>query len=328
MKRTGILGLFGVLLLVVAACSPVSKINTDVLEPAGMSFPEEVYSVGFLLGEPRMVVNTRTNDRPDDVDGRQQFWTGLMDVAMNSPRFNPRSLYLVEPTGDTIPSDTLSWQALEHWTDSLDLDALAVLHQFRLSDSLRRKLVFDYGTSNYYFIYKVNARIHWRIYDPRNRMMVHEQKYDEEFVWESAAPEERQALRDLVGLDRAYRLSSYWSGYDIGQILFPYWVSETRSYYSRGSRNFRDARDYVRENRWQDAIDLWKKSFKRSNDELAHRAAYNIAFALEMLGKVDKAIDWLNRAQEIQYRKKTREYLDILEQRREKLNQLDEQMPI
>ena len=326
MKSKGKWGLLVGFILLLTACSPVSKIETDVLEPAEMAFPGDVYSVGYLIGEPHLEVNTRTNEI--DVDARQQFWTGLMDVANTSPRFNPRSLRLVEPSKDSIPSDTLSWQMVKHWTDSLDLDALAVMHRFSLYDSLKRKLVFDLGASNYYFIYQVHAQVQWRIYDPAQRRIFHEHEYEEQFVWESASPQEREAIRGIVDLDRAFRLSSYWSGYDIGRIMFPYWVTESRSYFSGGSRNFRNARDYVEQNQWQNAIDLWKKSFKSNNEQLAFRAAYNIAFALEMLGKIDQAIEWLKRAQQIQFHNKTQEYLEILHQRQQKLDKLDEQMPI
>ena len=319
--------LLGGLLLAVTACSPVSKMQTEVLEPAGMAFPGNVYTVGYLVGEPQIEITTRTHAQPD-VDVRQQLWTGLMDVAATSPRFNPNGLRLLEPSADTLSYDTLSWQVVEHWTDSLNLDALAVMHRFSLSDELEKDLVFDFGASNYYFIYTVNALITWRMYDPAQRKIFDQRQYKEQFVWESAAPEEREAIRQLVGLDRAFRLSSYWAGYDIGQIMFPYWVTETRSFYKRGSRNFRQATDYVEQNRWQEAIDLWKKSFRRSSEELAYRAAYNIAFALEMLGEVDQAIEWLKRARQIQYRKKTEEYLEILQQRKEKLEKLDGQMPI
>lgn len=313
--------------MAVAACSPVSKIQTEVLEPAAMAFPEQVYTVGYLVGEPHIEVNTRTKARPD-VDARQQLWTGMMDVASTSPRFNPNGLRLLEPSSDTLSADTLSWQVVEHWTDSLDLDALAVMHRFSLSDNLEKDLVFDFGASTYYFIYKVNAIVEWKLYDPVQRKIFDQQQYDEQFVWESAASQEREALRQMVSLDRAFRLSSYWSGYDIGQIMFPYWVTETRSYYKRGSRNFRQARDYVEQDQWEEAIDLWRESFQRSSEELAYRAAYNIAFALEMLGEIDQAIEWLKRARQIKYHKKTEEYLEILQQRKDKLNKLDEQMPI
>ena len=328
MKRVWTILLLGVFLLIAGAgCNPVRKITTDVLEPAKIAFPDDVFSVGYLMDEPRLVVNTRTN-REAKVDARQQFWTGLMDLAVNSPRFNPRSLQLIEYSNDSLPQDTLDWKQVEHITDSLDLDALAVFHEFTFSDSLDRKVVYEFENSAYYFIYKVNAKMLWRIYEPRKRRIISEYTYEEQYVWESASPDEREAIRNLVDLDRAYRLSAYWAGYDSGQILFPYWEEKNRFYYVRGSRNFRQAKDYVEEKNWPKAIELWKKSFNRGSKELARRAAFNIAFACEMMGKIDLALEWANRAQEIQYMPRVEEYLQTLRERRQKLDKLDEQMPI
>jgi len=317
----------GLFLIAGAGCSSVEKITTDVLEPAEIAFPEDVFSVGYLMDEPQLTVNTRAN-RKAKVDARQQFWTGLMDVAMNSPRFNPRSLQLIEYSNDSLPADTLAWEQVVQITDSLDLDALAVFHQYTLSDSLDRQIVYEFESSAYYFIYQIEARVLWRIYEPRNRRIINEYTYEEEYIWESASSYEREAIRNLVDLDRAYRLSAYWAGYDSGHVLFPHWEEKERFYYARGSRNFRQARDHVEDKNWEKAIELWKKSFNRGSKELARRAAFNIAFACEMMGKIDLALEWANRAQEIQYTPRVKEYLDTLRERRQKLDKLDEQMPI
>ena len=316
------------LIAILAGCSPIRKMKTDVLEPAEMVFPDEVFTVGYVVPSPLMQVNTRTGSPQPNVDATQQFWTGLMDVAVNSPRFNPRSLKLLDTSGVTTSSDTLSRAQVRHISDSLGLDAVALVHPFILSDSLEREIMYDYGSASFYFIYQVQAKIHWKLYHPGKQKIVNQSQYDEEFVWESVGATERDAIHRLIGLNRAFRLSAYWAGYDMGQIMFPFWEEQTRTYYARGSRNFREARDYVEQNQWQKAIDLWKKSFTRPNKELARRAAYNIGFALEMMGKIDQAIRWINRAQEIQYHKKAAEYLEILRERQEKLQQLDRQMPI
>ena len=327
MKRIGFFVLLCVLITAGTSCDPLKRIRTDVLEPAEIAFPEDVFSVGYLIDEPRIIVNTRANREPG-MDAQQQFWTGLMDAAMTSPRFNPRSLKLIETTNDTVPSDTLEWARVKHLTDSLDLDALAVMHLFVLSDSLERQLMYEFATTTFYFIYEVNAKVLWRIYHPAERDVFSEYTYEEEFIWESASEEEHQAIRNLVDLDRAYRSSAYWSGNDIGHLMFPYWEETESIYYGKGSRNFRKASDHVEQNQWEKAIELWTNSFRSTNKELARRAAFNIAFACEMLGKIDLAIEWLQRAQDIQYNRRASEYLETLQERKEKLEKLDQQMPI
>lgn len=320
-------GWIALLLLLMMGCSPLEKINTDVLEPAEMTFPDEIYRVGYLIGEPRIAINTRENQVPQ-VDERQQMWTGMMDVASTSPRFNTRALMKIEPSRDTIAYDTLTWSQVKHYTDSLNLDALAVFHRFAMTDSLDLELIYDYGVANYYFVYQVEADIYWRIYDPDKREVFSEQQYKEQFVWESVSTDKREATMRLVGLNRAFRQSSYWAGYDIGQRMFPYWVQESRTYFARGNRLFRDARKHVEDNQWQKAIDLWKKAFKKDSQELAFRAAFNIAFACEMMGEMDLAIKWINRALDIYSYKKAREYKEVLLERQDKLEDIEQQMPI
>jgi hypothetical protein len=327
MVRTLSIILLGGLLLIGAGCSTVKQINTDVLEPAGVAFPENVFSVGYLVQEPELIINSRANRRPD-INARQQFWTGLMDVAVNSPRFNTRSLRLINHNEDSLSADTPDWNEVERLTDSLDLDALALIHHFSLEDSLKRELIFDYTTTTYYYIYEVNATVWWRIYEPQSKSVISDSTYREEYIWEAASEDKREAVYQLVDLDRAYRLSAYWSGYDIGQMLFPYWKQTERFYYIRGNKTFRRAREYVKNEQWEKAIEEWKKNFTGANQESARRAAHNIAFACEMLGKIDLAIQWAERAQNIRYDKKEAEYLDLLHERKEKLKRVDQQMPL
>lgn len=319
--------LIPLLVLLITGCSPVEKVNTDVLEPADMSFPDGIYRVGYLIGEPAVRVNTRPNSLPQ-VDERQQLWTGMMDVAATSPRFNTRALMNIVPSTDTIARDTLNWPQVQHYTDSLDLDALVVFHRFSLTDSLDLELMYDYGVTSYYFVYLVEADIYWRMYDPAKQEVFSERRYKEQYVWESASTDKRQAAMNIMGLDRAFRRAAYWAGYDLGQIMFPYWVQQTRSYYARGNSVFRNASKHVENNQWQKAIDLWKKTFQQNSEELAFRAAFNIAFACEMMGDIDLAIEWIDRALEIYSYKKAREYREVLLERQDKLEDIEQQMPV
>ncbi|MFW6101956.1 MAG: DUF6340 family protein, partial [Bacteroidota bacterium] len=152
--------------------------------------------------------------------------------------------------------------------------------------------------------------------------------YKEKFVWEGLGSTEKEAIRKLVDINRAFSSAAYWSGNDIGHTLFPYWVEQERFYFIRGNRYFRRARDHVENNNWQKAIDIWKKNFKLNSEDAAYRAAHNIAFACEMLGKIDLAIEWAEKALDIGYAKRSREYLDTLRERKEKLDKIDEQMPL
>ncbi len=326
MKRFVSIGIASIF-LILSSCSPIRKMNTDVLEPAEFKFPDDVYSLAFLMPEPQVVINTRTYDEIDATPDKD-LWAGITDIASISPRFNVNSFKLLDSYKDTIRQDTLDWDEVRHVADSLDVDALVVLHQLKFSDSLEREIVYDLDYSEIYFVYEVHSLVDWKIYDPRKQSIINKDVYKEKFVWESLGDNEREAIRRLVDISEAYSSAGYWSGNDIGHLMFPYWVEEQRFYYLRGNKYFRRARDEVENDNWQKAIDIWKKNFKLESEDAAFRAAHNIAFACEMLGKIDLAIEWAEKALDIAYTKRTEEYLDTLRERKEKLEKLDQQMPL
>ncbi|MBS3773735.1 MAG: DUF6340 family protein [Bacteroidales bacterium] len=315
------------MVFILFSCSPIREMNTDVLEPAGISFPEDVYSVGILMPEPEVTINTRTYDEIEATPGKE-LWTGITDIAAISPRFNVRALNLLEEYTDTIRKDTVEWSRVKRITDSIDVDALMVFHRIKFSDSLEREIVYDYDYEGFYFVYQIHSLVEWKIYEPTSQSIFNEHTYEEQFVWEALGGNEREAIRELVGINEAFSSAAYWSGNDIGHILFPYWIEESRFYYIRGNRYFRHAREEVENNNWQKAIDIWKKNFKLNSEDAAYRAAHNIAFACEMLGKIDLAIEWAEKALDIGYTKRTSDYLDKLQERKEKLEKIDQQMPI
>ncbi|MGM0529882.1 MAG: DUF6340 family protein [Bacteroidota bacterium] len=326
MKKLVAIGIF-LIFFFLWSCSPIRKMNTDVLEPAEISFPDDVYSMAFLMPEPEVVINTRTYDEIDARPGKE-LWTGITDIAAISPRFNVNSFKLLEEYTDTIRQDTIEWTQVKRITDSIDVDALMVLHQIEFSDSLEREIAHDFDYEGFYFVYEIYSIVEWKIYDPRSQTIFNEHTYEEKFVWEAFGGDEREAISQLVDINEAFSSAAYWSGNDMGHILFPYWVEESRVYYIRGNKYFRRARDQVEKNNWQNAIDIWKKNFKLDSKEAAYRAAHNIAFACELLGKIDLAIEWAEKALDIEYTKHTRDYLDKLQERKEKLEKIDKQMPI
>lgn len=326
MKRHVAIGI-SLIFLILSSCSPIRKMNTDILEPAEYSFPDDIYSLAFIMPQPEININTRTYDEIDATPSRE-LWAGIVDIGTISPRFNVNSFKLLDDYTDSIRKNTMDWREIKHVVDSVDVDAVLVFHQLELSDSLKREIVYEFDYKGVYFVYEIHALIEWKIYNFNSKTIIDEHTYKEKFVWESLGGSEREAIRNLVSINEAFSSAGYWSGNDIGHILFPYWVEEQRFYYIRGNKYFRRARDEVENNNWQKAIEIWKRNFKLESEDAAFRAAHNIAFACEMLGKIDLAIEWAEKALDIAYTKRSRDYLDTLRERKEKLEKLDQQMPI
>ncbi|HNE30321.1 MAG TPA: DUF6340 family protein, partial [Saprospiraceae bacterium] len=74
---------------------------------------------------------------------------------------------------------------------------------------------------------------------------------------------------------------------------------------------------------WQ-AIEMHAKGHR--NPKAAGRAAYNIAVAAEMQGKVDVAIEWAKLAWQDYGNKKARDYIQVLQQRQSEDERAADQM--
>ena len=84
----------------------------------------------------------------------------------------------------------------------------------------------------------------------------------------------------------------------LSRQLVPYWVSTERLYFDGGGVEMRDAGVYVRENDWKNALDIWQSLYDHSKSKkVKARTACNIALAHEMLGSLDDAKKWLDRAE-------------------------------
>lgn len=108
----------------------------------------------------------------------------------------------------------------------------------------------------------------------------------------------------------------------------------------------RDAAVYVRENKWDTAIELWKQTYASKKGKKKMQAAYNLAVGYEMQDNIIEAADWALKAQaearivdgvdkkdlthltqsDLPYYVLTTLYVSELEKRKEGLSRLNMQM--
>ena len=80
------------------------------------------------------------------------------------------------------------------------------------------------------------------------------------------------------------------------------WKTSSRYLFTSGSVNMRDAAVYVRENNWQQAIELWKQTYeKKKKGKQKMYAAYNVALGYEMQDSIQAAEEWALKAQKEAY---------------------------
>lgn len=95
-----------------------------------------------------------------------------------------------------------------------------------------------------------------KVYLPnRNGPMVTINTNDSIF-WDYAAPSIAQAGAGLISETEMLKEASEFAGTVPVKYMLPHWKTASRYLFTSGSVNMRDAAVYVRENNWQQAIEL------------------------------------------------------------------------
>jgi tetratricopeptide (TPR) repeat protein len=68
-------------------------------------------------------------------------------------------------------------------------------------------------------------------------------------------------------------------------------------------------------NDWDGAARLWEQIVETSGGKTAGKAAYNLAIALEVMGRLDEAKAWTDKAFTMYGNKKARSYSYVLDRR-------------
>lgn len=319
--------LFFLGLLSILGCYPVSHIETETLEPAEIAVPQKINSGVLLLKQP---VNDFARIEQENFPSKilEEVKYGMADVLANSPRFSGEQIKIPEngEIQEFTKKDTLTWIDMKRITDKFNVDVVIMMDYLSMNDKLEDKYATKKGFIQYYLKFEIISKAHWKIYYPYQDLMVDDYSYSEKFVWEAMDPDKRMAIELLPDYDKTFREAAYWTGYDYAKRILPTWQKNTRSYYSRGTEKLRKGAEMVENNKWEKAIEIWKDNLKHSDAEVVSRAAYNIAFAFEMMGKIDLAIQWAEKSLSVKNKKRTRKYLDKLTDRKKKLSRLEEQI--
>ena len=137
-----------------------------------------------------------------------------------------------------------------------------------------------------------------RIYLPQQSPRTPINKVDSIF-WQGFGDDINGAVHDLPNQQTIIREASTYAGEFIAKTFVPYWQSANRYYFTNGSVAMRDAVIAVKEDKWEEAVNLWQKAFD-SNKSAKKKmyAAFNLALGHEMLEQIDEAIDWATKSQQ------------------------------
>jgi hypothetical protein len=336
-------------IILIAALLPSCKtqqLYLTVVEPAPVTISQEIKKVG-VINRSMPTDETKILDVIDkalslegvdlDKDGAEQSIKGLTDELMNNNRFNEiKTLSNIDfrtPKLGIFPNP-LSWEIVDKICKETGSDALFSLEVYdtdtRISYSMR-----DAGAKTVLGV-KIPVVEHladmetivktgWRIYDPVNRIIADEFKHVQSVNFTGKGITPLVAVAGLVGRKEAIIEVSNKAGQGYAFRIIPFKLRVMRDYYVKGTDNFKIARRKAQLGNWDEAGQLWDKETSNPKLTIAGRACYNMAIINEINGKVDEALQWAQKAYEDYNIKLAREYCRILENRRMKLNKVNEQ---
>jgi hypothetical protein len=338
-----ILSLF-VLPFLLASCGTASH-QMQILKPAAITLPSDIKQVGIInrslpgkgQGFKNFLEGFVTGESiAADREGSLECQRGLAAGLNQAPRFNAVVIEGVDlrGTGTREWPEFLDWQQVEELCERFRLDALIALESFDSDVNLRKSSADVERTidkkkvivKEYYADLRMNVRSGWTIYKPATQQIIDRNAFSDEMRWNETGDTPEQVLSKLPSKRKAINESGYFSGKQYAIRISPTWVTENRTFYRKATDEFKVAGKYVKQDRWKEAIAIWKRYTMDADPKIAGRACYNMALASEVEGNLPIALEWANRAWQQHGLKNARNYISLLQNRMWQQERLDQQM--
>jgi hypothetical protein len=314
--------LFFIPVLLTGCFASKSFVFFEVLEPASVTYPENVSRIGYLnrapiikdelskidaeTSEPRSgsIVDTIINNNI-----RNGFFegSGLTEIGYmeDIPVFEARR-------NDTIGQrDMMDFRYRERLLTNHSLDALVSLEYSRLRLS-RSYTYYDFVVGDYTQEFVLYMEILWRIY-VKDSITPFEEYLDVDTLYYynySNMPRE-----EYMSVTSVIRNGSAEMGFRYGKRHIPLWMEVSRVVFRGGEPELITAAQYTDEGEWDKAVEIWKGLTIHESDRIAARAFHNLAIYHELQDEIPIAGSFAGRALELWDNQYISNYKKQLEER-------------
>ena len=328
MKYRWLIFISGILIIFFQSCQPLTSIQIETIVPAEIEFPGNFNKIVFI----NLATDINHDDKTDTLLYKiitEEMSLGFMDAIQFSANVDSTNfLYLKGyPDKDKLyKSDTISWQYLEKVSGNNNADIFIVLDSLNLSMMSDDITEYYYVPTEYYKYRELAVNIYWSVFDLVEKKRLDQYYYNDTLFWDARSYSKTEVERKMPSVERSIRETSYFAAADYANRIFPGWQSETRYYFHLGNKDFEKAAQFVKNNNWEEASKIWKKYTNGIDKEITSRACYNMAVASEMAGKIDLAIAWAVKSNNIKNKSRTRYYISLLKSRQKDLRKLQKQI--
>ena len=271
-----------------------------------------------------------TGEMPhQDEQAVEQVINGVISVVNNGQRM--RAIRTTEKfvggsDGKTFP-EAMSWTVITNLCQKYKADAALVLETFDsdyiLTHGRAKVQQNEDGTPalSFYAEGVGTVNLGFRVYDPSQKVISDEFQFNHEARWNAGGSSITAAVEGLMNKTEAVKQVSYDAGSLYGQRITPTYYRVRRYFYDKPKRNHK-LTEGVRKSKvadWQGAIESWQEAMKIAKKRKHRgRIAYDIAVGYEVLGDLDKALDWASKAY-VDYKEKWAD--DYVRQLKNRINE-------
>ncbi len=307
--------------LILNACVIMEPINIQVLKPPTLqlSFPEK----NAILINHAIIYDEK--DRSNDSLYTTSYFQGFTYKFRNSPLYNLKSdtaiivLKTNEQTFINIDSSSLV-SILENKNSTMAI----VLENFQViyNEPVPINFSHEYG---YYSTLSVENSSLWKIYNAIEKKYIDDYLLKDTLFWDAAGNSPQEVIDQFPTLNEAAIQSCFYAGMKYAERIAPIWNVERRYLLLPNNWSFYKASDYVENNQWNEAIEIWRKIAYGNKKRLAAMACYNMAVASEVFDNIDAALDWAAKSYLLRKKKYVEEYIHLLEKRKKDKSKIQSQ---
>lgn len=336
-----------VVLLTLASCTSTRQLTISTIEPSPVDFSNQIRKIGIVNSSNSSFVKSYST-RLEQLIVMEERWladkgteaalTGLFDELAQDERFDTVRILdnLENATTDfgTRPSND-TWKKIADICEENGVDAIFSLasHDTETQFSLKKTKIDQLGmmrdrtqVSAQEITLETLIENGWRIYDPKQKLLVDEFTSNEQIVASAKGVSPVDALQAIDKRRETLLEQSKSSGSSYAQRMQPTKLDVQRNYYVVGTRNFELADDKIQNGDYHEAIKLWEEEIANPKSRISGRACYNLAVINEFNGNLNAAMNWATKSYNLHKEDATLDYITTLERRQAQTDVLKVQL--
>ena len=298
--------IFILLIPIISSCTSLLYTSLDVLRPA---------KIAFAKGADKLLIVNNTVTQPADfghtnylyekqpyklafdTDSLSLFCLGALAQDIESKDF----FAFVKLSPKTVNTGTdfekinqlSAFQVYKLCADS-NANAILSLDKIKMIDDLQEQF---YQESNSYVAgLELRFETSWSIYYPFNAK--HQTiQFKDTVYWESESYVKQKAIAGLPKREDAFVDGALNVGHKSVDRFIPYWDKADRYFFNPSEKFMKQGIDSVYVRNWSSAVKSWELAYNSTkSDYIKAQAANNLAVGYEILGNMDKAIEYATNA--------------------------------